>query len=252
MASFMDAIRRAQQPAAPAASGGLAARVGGMFGGGAAPQRPMTRVSPAPAAQFARSPGAARMGGMQQMQPMQQRPQIGGAVRGAMGPVGGMQPARPQPSPVGKAAGMMGGLMSDKRSKDRIAELEGIKHRYEALLDGESERPSQSELDRARDFEKVGSYEYEYKDPREPGAAPGRHVGPMAHELRNLPGVVERGPDGMDRVNPDRLSLANASATGELAREKADRSELEALTARLSALSDDPDEVLREAGGRRR
>lgn len=90
----------------------------------------------------------------------------------------------------------------------------------------------------APQFRDVGTYNYDYLDPSAQGAAPGPQRGPMADELRGLPGVVKPGPDGFDRVDPARLSLTNASATGELARE------VEALRGEVAALGGNPDAVL--------
>ncbi len=64
-------------------------------------------------------------------------------------------------------------------------------------------------------FRDLSSSEYEYADPDMPGAAPGKHVGPMAQELEDLSGVVAEGEDGVKRVDDGRLSLANASMLGE-------------------------------------
>jgi hypothetical protein len=83
------------------------------------------------------------------------------------------------------------------------------------------------------DFAQATTNRYEYK-PEFAGAqgtAPGPQVGPMSRDLKGIPGVVKPGPDGMDRVDTSRLSLANASATGENAREIA------ALRKRLDALA---------------
>jgi len=78
-------------------------------------------------------------------------------------------------------------------------------------------------------FENVGSHSYRYKDPSIQGAKPGRHSGPMADELRAL-GVTEFGDDGLERVDTVRLSLANASATGEITRrQKRIEADLKAL-----------------------
>lgn len=148
---------------------------------------------------------------------------------------------------------------------EQLRRLQELQDREEMLLSGmQDERammPTEEELRRgARSletpsstaaFEDVSSNEYEYKDPDAPGAAPGRQEGPMAHELRPL-GVTSFGEDGLERVDTGRLALKNASATGELAREKADRADLDELRDRLDALSiatggDDPDETLREA-----
>lgn len=97
------------------------------------------------------------------------------------------------------------------------------------------------------DFRNATTNRYQYKPEFQdaPGAAPGTHVGPMASDLKSIPGVVRPGPDGMDRVDTGRLSLANASATGENARE------IDALRKRLDALSGatrgNPDETLAAA-----
>lgn len=125
-------------------------------------------------------------------------------------------------------------VLSDENSKQRIQDLEGELTNMYAALGGEQagqRRPG-------GDFSQVGSYSYEYKDPGAQGAAPGSQAGPMADELRGLPGVVKPGPDGFDRVDPARLSLTNASATGELARE------VEALRKDVATLGGNPDAVL--------
>lgn len=99
---------------------------------------------------------------------------------------------------TGIAAGAMLLPASDVRSKEQIAPA-----------------------DAAGALERVGSYAYNYKDPYGPGAEPGRQVGPMAQELAATPEgktVVQKGRDGKLAVNAPRLSLLNASATGELAR----------------------------------
>ena len=65
------------------------------------------------------------------------------------------------------------------------------------------------------DLRGAGSYSYQYA----PGSGDsGSHVGPMAQELESLPGVVQTGPDGLERVDTGRLSLANAAATGDTQR----------------------------------
>jgi hypothetical protein len=118
----------------------------------------------------------------------------------------------------------MGAMMSDARSKKRIQELEDLNDTYSALLDTPAatasvrpQAPPTADLDRsnARALGEAGSYSYEYKDPRAPGAAPGRQAGPMAQELEGIPGVVKPGPDGLKRVDTGRLALATASATGD-------------------------------------
>jgi hypothetical protein len=175
-----------------------------------------------------------------------------GPAQAPQGPMGAMPMQAPAPSPsaspgrVAGMAGQMGALFSDEKSKTRIRELEGIKERYEALIDTPAEYPE--------GFERVGAHEFSYKPEfrDRPGAGRGRFAGPMTSELKGIPGVVEDGPDGMERVRPERLTMANASQIGKLTRDGAmTRAELDALRERLGALQDDPDEVLREAQGRR-
>jgi hypothetical protein len=147
----------------------------------------------------------------------------------------------------------------------RLTELEQLQQRQEAILAGmqtqalypEPTQPSVGDFERdARvpgvgDFSQATSNEYEYKDPTAPGAAPGRQAGPMAQELRGIPGVVKPGPDGLDRVDTDRLSLTNASQTGENVREIDNlRKRLDALHGATS-MDKKADDVLAVAGGRR-
>ena len=98
------------------------------------------------------------------------------------------------------------------------------------------------------EFERIKSHEFEYKPEfrDSPGAGRGRFAGPMTSELKQIPGVVEQRPDGMEGVNTPRLTMATASATGELARaDKAKQAELDELNSRLSALEEatDPEKV---------
>lgn len=149
----------------------------------------------------------------------------------------------------------MAAMMSDERSKKRIAELEDLNDQYASLLDTPAatanvkpKAPPTADLDRsnARALGEAGSYSYEYKNPNAPGAAAGRHAGPMAQELERIPGVVGTGPDGLKRVDPGRLALATASATGDQERR------LRQLEDDYSSLSDD-EELSRElAAGEQR
>jgi hypothetical protein len=126
--------------------------------------------------------------------------------------------------------------MSDERSKQRIKELENLNETYAALLDTppatSNVKPRPIDTDaidearaNARAHEGAGSYTYAYRNPDLPGAAPGRHAGPMAQQLERIPGVVTETPYGK-QVDTGRLSLATASATGDQER-------------RLRALEDD-------------
>lgn len=115
----------------------------------------------------------------------------------------------------GAAAGLaaLGALaFSDERSKTQIQNLEeenaALRKNAEAL----------GAVTAADRFATLPSYSYEYKQPAAPGAAPGTQVGPMAQDLEKvLPGAVQDTAQGK-MVDTGRLSLANASATSELAR----------------------------------
>jgi hypothetical protein len=170
---------------------------------------------------------------------------------GGMSPFGGMMAARPA---MGAAQGMAGGalgsmggamggamgLMSDEQSKEKIRTLEDeLQRTYAALGGGPStgnvqpEAPDTAALDAA--YRRPTSNSYEYKDPSIPGAAPGRQAGPMADEVKGLPGVVAPGPDGLDRVDTGRLTMTNASEIANL------RREMDALTGRIGAGQSNPD-----------
>lgn len=74
-------------------------------------------------------------------------------------------------------------------------------------------------------FENAPGYSYKYKNPDAPGAAPGKHFGPMAQDLERTEAgrtVVETGPDGKKMVNAPRLALLEASALSAL-NEKVDQ-----------------------------
>jgi hypothetical protein len=65
----------------------------------------------------------------------------------------------------------------------------------------------------------LGSHSYKYKNPSAPGAAPGKQHGVMAQELTKSEmgkSSVIKGPDGKLMVDTGRLSLALASAAGNL------------------------------------
>lgn len=74
-------------------------------------------------------------------------------------------------------------------------------------------RPAGSAADAVANFRKAQSYEYEYKDPKSPGAGRGKYTGPMAQHLPK--GVTVKMPDGKVGIDPARLSLLSASAIGE-------------------------------------
>jgi hypothetical protein len=144
--------------------------------------------------------------------------------------------------------------LSDEKSKARIQDLESELQQTYAALGGSDESdlnnlhaktrnleygtkvdyptaPASDDADRlAAAYRPASSSSYEYRDANAPGAQPGRQSGPMADELKGLPGVVKPGADGMDRVDTQRLTLNNASALGSQQRE------LDRLNAELDAL----------------
>lgn len=70
--------------------------------------------------------------------------------------------------------------LSDKRAKKNVKPIKGALNKVLALK----------------------GIEYEYKDPKIPGALPGRQVGIMAQDLEAvLPDMVFNGPDGLKRIN---------------------------------------------------
>jgi hypothetical protein len=125
---------------------------------------------------------------------------------------------------MGMAGGVAGmaAMASDERSKEKIRELEGQLDTYRALMDDANvdyptDRASAT-ADALDAHRGAGAYEFSYKDPSMPGAGPGRFSGPMSHELRSMPGVVQQGPDGYERVDGGRLVLNNTSAIAETVR----------------------------------
>lgn len=78
----------------------------------------------------------------------------------------------------------------------------------------------------AIDLRPARGYSYEYKDPNQPGAAPGTHVGPMAQDLEQTAAAhtVFDTPTGK-QVDTPRLTMTNTAAISELQRK------LEALQA---------------------
>jgi hypothetical protein len=116
-------------------------------------------------------------------------------------------------------------IRSDEHSKDRIRELEG---QLQALSPG-AQRPE------GVDFRNAHGYTYEYKNPKQPGAAPGLQVGTMAQELERTDGApyVHDSPQGKT-VATARLPLALAPAIGHTQRRVDD------LERQLSALTRSP------------
>lgn len=130
-------------------------------------------------------------------------------------------------------------MMSDRNSKEQIRALESELAATKAALGGGpatgNVRPRAIDTD-ALDaaYEREGgtpnlrgaqAYKYRYKDPDAYGAGEGEYVGPMAQDLEHLPGVVDEGPRGK-MVDPNRLTMVNTSAIGEL-QNRLDRVEAE-------------------------
>jgi hypothetical protein len=216
-------------------------RVAGTFGGGGA--------SP-----FARSVGS-MFGGS--------RPAMAGSAGGTMGSAFGARPMMQQPGGLSAMQGAAG-LMSDRHSKERIAELDDeLEKTYAALEEARAEYPATGTPHHLDDeFQKPSASSFEYKPEfrDRPGAGRGRFAGPMTDELKGIPGVVSRGADGMERVNEPRLTMANTSQIGNLTRQmrsaqqqgSVTQAELDRLREQLDALEGDPDAVLDRAAGRRR
>ncbi len=98
------------------------------------------------------------------------------------------------------------------RDRDQLAGPQSYRNRWDAdpFAGSGAEAP-------AVDFRPARPYEYEYKDPAAPGAAPGKHVGPMAQDLLRSPttaSTVHDTPQGL-QVDTPRLTLAVAGAMSE-------------------------------------
>jgi hypothetical protein len=140
------------------------------------------------------------------------------------------------------AMSMMSGMMSDEGSKKQISSLKGqLAQAYEAL----GGKPSHADFDDSYqggnmpdtqypsmpqntrfqprvDMRPAQGFAYDYKDPGAPGAAAGRHYGPMAQDLEKSPATastVTTGPDGMKRVDPGRLTMLNTAALSDQQRD---------------------------------
>lgn len=133
---------------------------------------------------------------------------------------------------LGGALGQGGGLLSDENSKQKIesltAEVEALRSSRGTYPD--PEQPDFGALDQAQgndggafDLRPAQGYSYEYKQPDQPGAAPGRQYGPMAQDLLKSPATastVKKGPTGQLAVDTSRLSLVNTAAIGQQQREQ--------------------------------
>lgn len=94
---------------------------------------------------------------------------------------------------------------SEFSSDARLKEIEGREQALAAALETVGNAPG---------------YSYKYKDPDAPGAAPGRHMGPMAQDLERGPlgdTLVRDTPSGK-MVDSGRLAMVDAAAITELNR----------------------------------
>jgi len=123
-------------------------------------------------------------------------------------------------------------MMSDVRAKEDIrqASAADIMGRLDAMTQGTTPATAKAP---GPDMRAAGSYAYDYKSPT---MGPDRQVGPMAQELEqtDAAGAVTTGPDGMKRVDPNRLTMTNTAAIGEQQRRL---DALEAMVARSGAAS---------------
>lgn len=118
------------------------------------------------------------------------------------------------------------------RDRDQLKGPQSYRHRWDADpfetkergagpkqpdFEGLDDAHARSQTAPAVDFRPARPYEYEYKDPNMPGAAPGKHVGPMAQDLLRSPttaATVHDTPQGL-QVDTPRLTLAVAGAMSE-------------------------------------
>jgi len=108
-------------------------------------------------------------------------------------------------------------MMSDVRAKENIqpASAAEILGRLDAMTRGTTPATGKATPPPAApDMRAAGSYSYDYKSP---STGPDNQVGPMAQELEptDAAGAVTTGPDGMKRVDPNRLTMTNTAAIGE-------------------------------------
>lgn len=131
------------------------------------------------------------------------------------------QPPGTAPAPTTYDDRGNGFALSDVHSKTRIRDLEtqlaALRPPDTASPDAAYRREGGSPVaPPAVDFTAAPGYSYEYKDPTMPGAAPGRHVGPMAQDLERTAGAasVIDTPQGK-MVDIPRLTMAHSAAISE-------------------------------------
>jgi hypothetical protein len=97
------------------------------------------------------------------------------------------------------------------RNRDQLSGPSSYPHRWDA--DPFATAP-------AVDLRGAPGYSYEYKDPRAPGSAPGRQIGPMAQDLEHTAAAatVHDTPHGK-QVDTPRLTMVNTAAISEMQRQ---------------------------------
>ncbi len=114
---------------------------------------------------------------------------------------------------IGTASGKGGGdVPSYMENNPYTSDIRAKKDIQPASMAGVFDRGTPADLRPAQ------GYQYDYKDPGAPGAAPGRQLGPMAQDLEKTPAgasTVTTGPDGKKAIDTGRLSLVNTSAISE-------------------------------------
>ena len=105
-------------------------------------------------------------------------------------------------------------MMSDVRAKENIqpASAASLIERLDRI-----EADSAGDVGPKYDLRPARGYSYDYRDP---SMGPDNQVGPMAQDLEHTAaaGAVTTGPDGMKRVDPNRLTMTNTAAIGEMQR----------------------------------
>jgi hypothetical protein len=117
------------------------------------------------------------------------------------------------------AAGRIGLGQAGSAPQERMQQLLalGANDRYQLAREGQ--QPSTwGTGDIIPDMRPAQGFEYAYTDPERHGE--GRFVGPMTSGLRHLPGVVEQGEDGYEKINAPRLTLANTAAVSDQQRKQ--------------------------------
>jgi hypothetical protein len=153
---------------------------------------------------------AATMSAQQQMQGLQGMAGISGQQIGQLGQAQ-QNFAQNALGSIGNYNQAIGGLYGSQNTSDTAIQLQNDKNKsgmFGGLLSGAggilSDENAKKDIKPAdgkiKDFlDKAGAHEYSYKDPKAPGAAPGKHTGPMAQELEKSElgkEMVTDGPDG--------------------------------------------------------